>query len=112
MKSRFKRLPIVKVALVAGSLLIGLALAPVAAQQAGLSDGQVTIRSDGAVYLIVNGQRRWVATVNISDDDLNAYPEAEPIYTAMVPFGSSSAATRPSTTPTTTTTSRTSRANT
>jgi hypothetical protein len=92
MKPRFNKLPVTRAALVVGSLLIGLALAPVAAQQASLNDGQVTIRSDGAVYLIQNGQRRWVATVNITDEDLNAYPEAEPIYVGLAPFGSSFAA--------------------
>lgn len=92
MKRRFTRLPIVSLALVAGSLLLGFALAPVDAQQV-LSNGQVTVRSDGAVYLIENNVRRWVATVVISDEELNAYPEAQPIYTGLVPFGSASAGT-------------------
>jgi hypothetical protein len=91
MKPRLSKLPILKTALFAGSVLIGLTLVPVVAQQVSLTDGQVTIRSDGAVYLISNGQRRWVATVNISDDDLNAYPEAEPIYAGLAPFGSATA---------------------
>jgi hypothetical protein len=91
MKQRITRLPIVQLALVAVSMLVGLALAPVAAQTAAGLDGQITVRSDGAVYLIQNGQRRWVATVVITDDELNAYPEAEPIFTAMAPFGGGSA---------------------
>lgn len=87
MKHRITRLPIVQLALVAVSVLIGLALAPVAAQSTAGLDGQVVVRSDGAVYLIQGSQRRWVATVVISDDELNAYPEAEPIFTALAPFG-------------------------
>jgi len=77
-------------------LLISVALAPVAAQQAAPIDGQVAVRSDGAVYLITNGQRRWVATVVITDDELNAYPEAEPIYTGLAPIGSQVATGSPS----------------
>lgn len=98
MKRRITRLPIVQLALVACSLLVGLALAPVAAQTAASLEGQVTVRSDGAVYLITNGVRRWVATVVISDDDLNTYPEAEPVYVGLAPFGggsSTSAAPKP-----------------
>ncbi|MFN8637526.1 MAG: hypothetical protein U0893_27045 [Chloroflexota bacterium] len=87
---RHRKIPVGSLAVVLGSLLVGLTLAPVAAQRAGLKDGAVTVRSDGAVYLIANGQRHWVATVVISDEDLNAYPEAEPIFTALAPFGSSS----------------------
>ena len=78
-------------AFVAGGLLLIVALAPVAAQQTSGIDGQVAVRSDGAVYLIANGQRRWVATVAITDEELNAYPEAEPIYTGLAPMGSSAA---------------------
>src|SRR5205823_3396135 len=76
--------PIRLLGLIAAGLLIGTALAPVAAQQqqSGV-DGQVALRSDGALYLITNGQRRWVATVQISDDDLNAYPEGDPIYVGL-----------------------------
>jgi hypothetical protein len=77
---------------VIGCLLIGLSLSPVGAQT-GLVNGQVTVRSDGAVYLISNGMRRWVATVVITDEELNAYPEAEPIYAGLAPFGSASAGT-------------------
>jgi hypothetical protein len=94
MKRRITKLPIASIAVVVGCLLIGLSLSPVGAQS-GLVNGQVTVRSDGAVYLISNGQRRWVATVVISDDELNAYPEAEPIYSGLVPFGSASAGTAP-----------------
>src|SRR3954471_18936835 len=72
MKRRITRLPIVQLALVAVSLLAGYALAPVAAQTAAQLEGQVTVRTDGAVYLIAGGQRHWVATVVISDDELNA----------------------------------------
>lgn len=92
MKRRFTKLPIASIAVVVGGLLIGLSMSPVGAQS-GLTNGQVTVRSDGAVYLISNNQRRWVATVQITDDELNAYPEAEPIYAGLVPFGSESAGT-------------------
>jgi hypothetical protein len=94
MKRRITKRPIASIAVVVGCLLIGLSLSPVGAQS-GLVNGQVTVRSDGAVYLISNGQRRWVATVVISDDELNAYPEAEPIYSGLAPLGSASAGTAP-----------------
>src|SRR6187402_1609715 len=92
MMPRFPKRSIGTQALLAGGLLIGVALAPVAAQQTSQIDGQVAVRSDGAIYLITNGQRRWVATVQITDDELNAYPEAEPIYTGLAPIGSQPAA--------------------
>jgi hypothetical protein len=92
MKRRFTKLPIASIAIVVGCLFIGLSLSPVDAQSA-LTNGQVTVRSDGAVYLIANGMRRWVATVVITDEELNAYPEAEPIYAGLVPFGTASAGT-------------------
>lgn len=84
------KVPIRSLGLVAAGLLLGTALAPVAAQQqqSGV-DGQVAVRSDGAVYLISGGQRRWVATVVISDDEINAYPEGEPIFAGLAPMGSS-----------------------
>lgn len=91
MAPRFPKRSIATHALLAGGLLIGVALAPVAAQQTAPVDGQVAVRSDGAVYLIANGQRRWVATVQITDEELNAYPEAEPIYTGLAPIGSQAA---------------------
>jgi hypothetical protein len=83
------KLPIRLLGLVAAGLLIGTALAPVAAQQqqSGI-DGQVALRSDGALYLITGGQRRWVATAQMSDDDLNAIPEGDPIYAGLGPPGS------------------------
>jgi hypothetical protein len=87
------RLPIRMLGLVAGAFLMGSALAPVAAQQnqSGV-DGQVAVRSDGAVYLISNGQRRWVASVVITDEDIDKYPEGEPIYAGLAPMGSAQAA--------------------
>jgi len=91
MKRRITRLPIVQLALVAVSVLAGYALAPVAAQTAASLEGQVAVRSDNAVYLISGGQRHWVATVVITDDELNGYPEAEPVYSAMAPYGGGSA---------------------
>ncbi|MCC6177169.1 MAG: hypothetical protein IT305_17830 [Chloroflexi bacterium] len=86
------RLPIRSLGFLVGGLLIGTALVPAAAQQqtSGV-DGQVAVRSDGAVYLISNGQRRWVATVQITDDELNAYPEGEPIYAGLGPIGQNTA---------------------
>ena len=104
MAPRFPQRSIGITALLAGGLLIAVALAPVAAQQTSGIDGQVAVRSDGAVYLITNGQRRWVATVAITDEELNAYPEGEPIYTGLAPMGSQPAtgAQPPSTSPVTT----------
>lgn len=89
MKRRFTRLPLASIAVVIGCFLVGLSMTQVDAQSM-LTNGTVTVRSDGAVYLISNGMRRWVATVVISDDDLNAYPEAEPIYSGLAPFGDGS----------------------
>ena len=91
------KLPIRSLGLVAAGLLLGTVLAPVAAQQqqSGV-DGQVAVRSDGAVYLISGGQRRWVAPVVISDEEINAYPEGEPIYAGLAPMGSSQASAKPS----------------
>ncbi len=87
------KLPIRTLGLVAGAFLMGSALAPVSAQQnQSGADGQVAVRSDGAVYLISNGQRRWVATVVISDEDIDRYPEGEPIYVGLAPMGSSTQA--------------------
>lgn len=90
MKRRFPQLPIASIAVVVGSLLVGLSMGPVGAQSA-LTNGSVTVRSDGAVYLVQNSKRHWVATVQITDDELNAYPEAEPIYSGLAPFGSAGA---------------------
>src|SRR5688572_3040350 len=90
MKRRFTQLPIASIAVVVGSLLVGLSMGPVDAQSA-LTNGSVTVRSDGAVYLVMNSKRHWVATVQITDDELNAYPEAEPIYSGLAPFGSAGA---------------------
>jgi hypothetical protein len=91
MMPRFPKRSIGTHALLAGGLLIGVALAPAAAQQTSQIDGQVAVRSDGTVYLITNGHRRWVATVVITDDELNAYPEGEPIYTGLTAIGAQSA---------------------
>jgi hypothetical protein len=92
MTRRFPKFSSRSYAYLAGGLLLGAMFAPVAAQQITPTDGQVVVRSDGAVYLIANGQRRWVATVQITDDQLNAYPEAEPIYTALAPMGAATTA--------------------
>lgn len=99
MQRRFPRFATRTYAYLAGGLLLGVMLTPVAAQQLTPTNGQVVVRSDGAVYLISNGQRRWVATVQITDDELNAYPEAEPIYTALAPIGGPSSAPPASTGP-------------
>jgi hypothetical protein len=86
-------LPIRSLGVVAAGLLIGTALAPVAAQQQQSgTDGQVALRSDGAVYIISSGQRRWVATAPLSDDEINALPEGEPIYVGLALAGSAQAA--------------------
>ena len=82
------RLPTRSLAFLVGGLMLGTALAPVGAQQIAPADGQLAVRSDGAVYLIINAQRRWVPTVQITDDELNAYPEGEPIYAGLAPMGS------------------------
>jgi len=95
------KLPIRTLGLAIAALLVGSALAPVSAQQqqSGV-DGQVAVRSDGALYLIANGQRRWVATVVASDEEINAIPEGEPLFAGLAPIGSSTStvgATKPST---------------
>jgi hypothetical protein len=90
-----KRFSVTARAFLAGGILLGAALVPVAAQQVTVTDGQVAVRSDGAVYLLTGGQRRWVATVQITDDELNAYPEGDPIYGGLAPLGGSTTATAP-----------------
>jgi hypothetical protein len=82
------RFPARALALLAAGGLLGTLLAPVAAQQPSSPDGQIVVRSDGAVYLLTNGQRRWVATVVMTDDELNAIPEAEPVYAGLAPADS------------------------
>ncbi len=82
------KFPARALAVLAAGFLLGTVLAPVAAQQTTSRDGQVALRSDGAVYLLLNGQRRWVAPVIITDDELNAIPEAEPIYAGLMPADS------------------------
>jgi hypothetical protein len=100
MSTRFLKLSARSRALLAGGIMLGVALAPVAAQQVGSIDGQLALRSDGALYLLANGQRRLVATVQISDDELNAYPEADPVYAGVAPLGpQTAAAPRPSSSP-------------
>lgn len=68
MASRIAKLPVVACACLIAGVVIGLVLAPASAQQLSPIDGQVAVRSDYAVHLIANGQRRWVATVLITDD--------------------------------------------
>jgi hypothetical protein len=75
------------VALVVCGVVLGTLFVPAAAQQ-GATDGQIAVRSDGAVYLILNGQRRWVPSLVIDDATLDAIPEAEPIYAGLMPIGS------------------------
>ena len=89
-------LPIRTLGLAAAALLIGSALAPVSAQQQSGVDGQVALRSDGALYLITNGQRRWISTVAASDDEINAIPEGDPIFAGLAPQGSTQASSGPS----------------
>ena len=89
-------LPIRTLGLAVAALLIGSALAPVSAQQqqSGV-DGQVALRSDGALYLISNGQRRWVSTVAATDEEINALPEGDPIFAGLAPQGSTQASVGP-----------------
>ncbi len=88
----FMKLPTRSLAFLVGGLMLGTALAPVGAQQIAPADGQLAVRSDGAVYLIYNAQRYWVPTVQITDEELNAYPEGEPIYAGLAPLGSQTTA--------------------
>lgn len=95
MATRFAKLPIIACACLVAGVVIGLVLAPASAQQMSPVDGQVAVRSDYAVYLIANGQRRWIATVLITDDEINAYPEAEPIFSGVQPLPQQVAAAPP-----------------
>jgi hypothetical protein len=92
------KLPIRTLGLIAAGLLVGTALSPVAAQQSGV-DGQVALRSDGALYLIQNGQRRWISTATLADSDINAIPEGDPIMTGLALAGSADAQAKPSAAP-------------
>jgi len=94
------KLPIRTLGLATAALLSGSVLSPASAQQqqSGV-DGQVAVRSDGALYLISNGQRRWVATVVATDEEINALPEGDPVFAGLAPAGSGSttvATTKPS----------------
>jgi hypothetical protein len=51
--------------------------------------------------LIANGQRRWVATVAITDAELDAYPEGEPIYGGLAPLGATAPSAPPPSSPST-----------
>jgi hypothetical protein len=87
------KLPIRTLGLMASALLIGSALSTAVAQgQQSGPDGQVALRSDGALYLIMNGQRRWISTVQLADSDINAIPEGDPIMVGLAPLGSAQAA--------------------
>ena len=91
------KLPMQTLGLMAAGLLIGTALSPVAAQsQQSSADGQVALRSDGALYLLQNGQRRWIATAPLGDSEINAIPEGEPIMTGLALAGSAEAQAKPS----------------
>jgi hypothetical protein len=91
MALRYARLPIIACACLLAGVVVGLVLAPANAQQMSPVDGQVAVRSDYAVYLIANGQRRWIVPVLITDDEINAYPEAEPVYSGVAPLPPSAA---------------------
>src|SRR5688572_29286118 len=95
MASRIAKLPIVACACLFAGVVIGLILAPASAQQMSGVDGQVAVRSDYAVYLITAGQRRWIATVLITDEEINAYPEGDPIYAGVAPLPGQAAAAPP-----------------
>src|SRR5688572_19930390 len=99
MASRIAKLPIIACACLIAGVVIGLVLAPASAQQMSPVDGQVAVRSDYAVYLIANGQRRWIATVLITDDEINAHPEAEPIFSGVTPLPPQVAAAPPAAPP-------------
>lgn len=88
------KLPIRTLGLAAAALLIGSALAPVSAQQQSGVDGQVALRSDGALYLITSGQRRWISTVAATDEEINALPEGDPIFAGLAPQGSTQTSTQ------------------
>jgi hypothetical protein len=99
MASRFVKPPIVACSCLVAGIVIGLLLAPASAQPMSPVDGQVAVRSDGAIYLIANGQRRWIATVLITDDEINAYPEGEPIYSGVAPLPAAAASASPAAAP-------------
>jgi len=84
----FRKLSVSARACLTAGLVLGAALVPVAAQSVTFTDGQVGVRSDGMVYLLTGGQKRQVATVQITDDELNAYPEGDPIYSGLAAIGS------------------------
>src|SRR5690242_13775818 len=90
MIARLAKLPIVATACLIVGVWIGVTLSPVIAQQVAPQtappDGQVALRSAGAIYLIAAGQRRWIAPVVITDADINAYPEGDPIYSGVTPL--------------------------
>jgi len=89
MTAPFRKLSATTRACLFAGVALGAALLPVAAQTVSFTDGQVAVRSDGVVYLLSGGKKQQVSTVQISDDEINAYPEGAPIFTALAPLGSS-----------------------
>jgi hypothetical protein len=63
-----------------------LAAIPVAAQT-GPANGSTLLRSDGAVYLVVNGVRHQMSSAPMSDDQINGLAEDEPYDSGVVPLG-------------------------
>jgi hypothetical protein len=95
MALRIAKFPVIALACLIAGVVIGLVLAPVNAQQMSPIDGQIAVRSDYAVFLISGGQKRWIAPVFITDEEINAYPEGEPIFAGVAPLPAAAAAPAP-----------------
>jgi hypothetical protein len=49
------------------------------------AENQLTIRSDGFLFLIRGGFRHLVSPFAMSDEEINAYPESEPYLNGLAP---------------------------
>jgi uncharacterized protein DUF4352 len=70
---------------VALALVIGSAW-PVFGQFVPAS-GQLTVRSDGFIFWLQDGQRHLVYPTALSDEQINAWPEGVPLNASLMPLG-------------------------
>jgi hypothetical protein len=53
--------------------------------QATTPNGQLTVRSDGFLFWLQDGQRHAVYPLPLSDEQINAYPEGPPLGASLMP---------------------------
>src|SRR5438045_1103259 len=70
-----------------GALASMLLLAAPAVGQQYIADGSLLRRSDGALYLVSNGERHAIQPAALGDDQITAVPEGEPFTSPLAPVG-------------------------